>query len=246
MIDFIWAKSILKAIVLPPTGLLLVAVAGLGVRRRFPRAGIAVAWAGVVALLALSMPVVAMLLVRALDASPPLDLSRVADAQAIVILGGGVRHDAPEYGGDTLGELTLERVRYGARVARATRLPVLVSGGTVLRGAKESWLMRDALEHEFGVPVRWAEDRSRTTHENAVYSAAILEGAGIRRVVLVAHSFDMRRARAEFAAVGIETYPAPTGIPSASSARWSDFLPSMAGLRESYFAVYEILANVVR
>ena len=30
---------------------------------------------------------------------------------------------------DTLATLTLERVRYGARVARLTGLPVLVSGG---------------------------------------------------------------------------------------------------------------------
>jgi uncharacterized SAM-binding protein YcdF (DUF218 family) len=94
--------------------------------------------------------------------------------------------------------------------------------------------------------VRWAEDRSRTTHENALYSAAILKSAGIQRVMLVAHSFDMLRARAEFDAVGIKTYPAPTGIRSPSSAEWTDFLPSMAGLRESYFAVYEIVANAVR
>ena len=53
---------------------------------------------------------------------------------AIVILGGGVRRHAAEYGGDTLGQLTLERVRYGARVARLTGLPVLVSGGSVFGG----------------------------------------------------------------------------------------------------------------
>jgi hypothetical protein len=39
-----------------------------------------------------------------------------------------------EYGGDTLGRLTLERVRYGARVAKKTGLPVLVAGGSVLVG----------------------------------------------------------------------------------------------------------------
>lgn len=247
MIDPIEVKAIIKPIILPPTGLLLLALVGLGIRRRFGRSGAVMAWTGVVGLLLLSMPAVAVFLVRSLDTSPPFDAARAKQAQAIVILGGGIRRRAPDYGGDTLGELTLERVRYGARVARLTGLPVLVSGGAVHRGeATEASLMRRTLEQEYGVPVRWAEDKSRTTHENAQYSSAMLRNAGIRSVVLVAHTFDMPRARAEFAAAGIETYPAPTGIPSTKPSEWTDFVPSMAGLRESYFAVYEITANVVR
>jgi len=186
-----------------------------------------------------------MLLTRALDASQPFDPSRPTGSGAIVILGGGIRPDAAEYGGDTLNELTLERVRYGARIARLTGLPVLVTGGAVYGGEAESKLMREALEREFNVPVRWTEDRSRTTHENAAFSAPILRGAGIDSVVLVAHSFDMRRARAEFAAQGIQTYPAPTSIPP-PKASLADYLPSAGGLRMSYYATYEILANVVR
>jgi uncharacterized SAM-binding protein YcdF (DUF218 family) len=246
VIDSIWLKAIIKAIVLPPTGLLLVSLAGLSLRRRFPRCGIAMAWAGIAVLLVLSMPVVAVLLVRGLDASPPFEASRAANAQAIVILGGGLRRNAPEYGGDTLGELTLERVRYGARLAHDTSLPVLVTGGSVLGGETESSLMREALERELDVRVRWTEDRSRTTHENAVYSAAILKSAGIDSVVLVAHSFDMRRATAEFAAAGIRTTPAPIAVPAMKPTSLMDYLPSFAGLHTSYYAVYEILANMVR
>jgi uncharacterized SAM-binding protein YcdF (DUF218 family) len=246
VIDPIWIKAVLKAIVLPPTGLLLLSIVGLGIRRRFPRGGQAMAWTGVLLLLLLSLPVVGTLLVRSLDTSPAFEITRATNAQAIVILGGGTRRDAPEYGGDTLGELTLERVRYGARVARLTGLPVLVTGGSVYGGEAESKLMRQALESEFGVRVRWAEDRSRTTHENALYSAAILRDAGISSVVLVAHSFDMPRTSAEFAAAGIRIYPAPTGVPSVGSHGLLDYLPSTAGFRTSYFAVYEILANLVR
>src|SRR4030095_2797202 len=103
--------------------------------------------------------------------SPMLDLDRARSAQAIVILGGGTRRDAPEYGGDTLGELTLERVRYGARVARLTGLPVLVTGGSVLGGETEAKLMRQSLEAEFSGGVRWAEDRSRNNHDNDIRAA---------------------------------------------------------------------------
>ena len=247
MIDPVWLKSLIKVVVLPPTGPLVLAVVGLSLRRwRFPRAGPALAWTGVLSLLVLSIPVVGGMLVRSIDQSPPLDAARVAPAQAIVILGGGVRRQAAEYGGDTLGELTLERVRYGARVARQVGLPVLVAGGSVHGGETEAHLMQQSLENEYGVRVRWMEDKSRTTHENAVNSAVILKRAGIGTVVLVAHSVDMLRARAEFADVGIETIPAPLGIPSAEINSIFDFLPSIGGLRNSYYAIYELLGNLVR
>jgi len=246
LLDPTWFKSLLKAVVLPPTGPLLLAALGLGLQRRFARTGRALAIAGVSLLLLLSMPAVAVLLLRWVDSSPPLDLERAKAAQAIVILGGGTRRDASEYGGDTLGRLTLERVRYGARVARLTGLPVLVSGGSPSGGQSEAKLMQDALEREFATPVRWIENRSRNTHENAVRSAEILRGAGIDRIVLVGHSFDMPRASAEFADEGIETIKAPTGIPVWDLDASRMFVPALAGLEGSYYALYEILGNFVR
>jgi uncharacterized SAM-binding protein YcdF (DUF218 family) len=244
--DLIWLKALLKAIVLPPIAPLLVSISGLWIMERNPRAGRIVAWTGVLLLLALSTPIVAYFLVSFVDKSPPLDVQRARSAQAIVILGGGIRRHALEYGGDTLGRLTLERTRYGARVARLTGLPVLVTGGSVFGEEPEAKLMKAALEQEFGVPVRWTETRSRNTHENAARSAEILGVEHINRIVLVAHSFDMPRANAEFAAQGIETIPAPTGIPSGEFDTPLDLLPNLAALQSSYFALYEIYANVVR
>jgi uncharacterized SAM-binding protein YcdF (DUF218 family) len=246
LVDPVWIRALLKALVLPPTGPLLLSAVGLAILGRFPRAGRTLAATGVLVVLALSVPAVAVALLRSLDTSPPLDLERARSAGAVVILGGGIRRNAAEYGGDTLGRLTLERVRYGARVARLTGLPVLVSGGAPLGGESEAKLMRDALEREFGIPVRWTEDRSRNTHENAVESAAILRAAGIHRVVLVGHAFDMRRAAAEFADAGIVTLNAPTGIPVWDRDTPLIFVPSIAGLEGSYYALYEILGNLTR
>ncbi|HQR12284.1 MAG TPA: YdcF family protein [Casimicrobiaceae bacterium] len=246
MPDPIWFKALFKALVLPPTGPLLLCLGGLVLQRKFPRGGRALAVAGPLLLLVLSMPAVAAVLLRWVNASPPLDIERARSAQAIVILGGGIRHDAAEYDGDTLGRLTLERVRYGARVARLTGLPVLVSGGAPHGGETEAKLMRNALESEFGVPVRWAEDRSRNTHENAVRSAEILRADGIVRVVLVGHGFDIPRAKSQFSDQGIETIDAPTGIPSANFSEPLMLVPSVAGLEGSYYALYEIVANVAR
>ena len=239
-------KDLVKVLVLPPTGPLLLALAGLIVAVRRPRLGRWVAFGGIALLFVLAMPAVAGFLVRCIDTTPAFDPIRAPNAQAIVILGGGTRRHAPEYGGATLSTLGLERVRYGARLARETGLPVLVSGGSVEKGAPvEAFLMRDVLAREYGVPVRWVESRSRNTHENAVDSAAMLKASGVTRVILVVHSFDVPRARAEFAAVGIHAIPAPTGIPPAVPTEVGDFLPSPSGLQESYWAIYEILGGAL-
>src|SRR5688572_14446130 len=183
--DWFAVRKVLTALVLPPTGPLLAALLGLILLDRRPRLGRALVWLGVLLLILLSLPLVSHQLLRGLNPPPTLELSRARDAQAIVILGGGVR-PAPEFGGETLSRLSLERVRYGARLARSTKLPVLVSGGTVFGGAAEAPLMKRALEGEFSVAVRWSEERSRDTRSNALESAAVLLPSGVKRIVLVA------------------------------------------------------------
>jgi uncharacterized SAM-binding protein YcdF (DUF218 family) len=218
---FHW-RMLFKALLLPPTAPLLIAVIGLVIWRRHPRSGRALTATGVIALLLLSLPVVASMLIRAVDDSPPLDFARGGEAQAIVML------------------------RYGARVARELKLPVLVSGGRAsVTLPTEAMLMQAALQGEYGIAVRWIEDRSINTHQNAVMSAAILRADGVRRIVLVAHGFDMPRATAEFAAAGLEAIPAPTGILAPHYGAWMDYVPSVDALQGSYYALYELFANAV-
>jgi uncharacterized SAM-binding protein YcdF (DUF218 family) len=241
-----WLKQAVKFVALPPVAPLLVALFGLALAGRRPRAGRAIAFAGIAALWLLATPAVGDFLVRCLDHSPPLDISRAAtDAQAIVILGGGTRRYAPEYHGATMSPITLERVRYGALVARLTKLPILVSGGAVRGAPPEAVLMRNALVNEFGVPVRWIESHSRNTHENAVDSAKILAADGVHRIVLVGHSFDFPRSRKEFESAGIDVIEAPIRIPPRVPTDVGDFFPSANGLQQSAYAVYEILANAL-
>jgi uncharacterized SAM-binding protein YcdF (DUF218 family) len=239
-----WLKLFVKAVVLPPAGPLLVALAGLAMLGRYPRRGRVLAVGGVLMLVLLSTPVVAAFLIRCLDRTPAFELTDRDDAQALVILGGGTRTYAAEYGAPTVGTITLERLRYGARLAKTTGLPVLVSGGAVRGAPPEALLMRNVLTREFGVPVRWIETRSRNTHENAVNSASMLKASGISRVILVGHSFDFPRSRKEFEAAGIAVIPAPIRIPPRFSAEPGDYLPSARGLQASYYALYEILANI--
>jgi uncharacterized SAM-binding protein YcdF (DUF218 family) len=115
-------------------------------------------------------------------------------------------------------------------------------------GTAEAALMKRALEQEFNVEVRWSEERSRDTRSNAAESAAILLPVGIKRVLLVAHGFDMPRASAEFATAGFQVTPAPTVITGQgfSFEHPAELLPSMSALQGSYYALYELLAEAVR
>lgn len=238
-----FARLIGIALVLPPGGPIVLVALGLLLCRRRPRLGRTLAATGVITLWLASLPVVAHVLVTALGGARALDMTAARQADAIVILGGGVRPQALEYGGDTLGRLTLERVRYGAFLARQTGLPVLVTGGAAEPGVRaEADLMREALEREFGVPVRWADDRARNTRENAVHAARLLLAENRRRIVLVMHGFDVRRATREFERAGLQVIAAPTQVPRWDEFELADFLPAATALPVTHFALYELLA----
>ena len=148
-------------------------------------------------------------------------------ADAIVILGGGSHPASPEYGGDTVNSTTLERLRYGARLYRLTHLPVLVTGGNPRGYAEaEAALMRLVLETEWNMPVRWSDDQSHDTAENARKSFAILKPAGITRIYLVTHAWHMPRAQAAFEYAGFAVIPAATSYTTDDVRSPGDFVPN--------------------
>lgn len=135
---------------------------------------------------------------------------------AIVILGAGRYYNAQEYGDDTLSGGALIRLRYGAKLAQITNLPILVSGGKEpnigARAKTEAELMADALENEYGVKARWLENLSRNTYENAKYSAEILKNAGVKHAIVVTHGYHIKRSLKAFKHFGINVIAAPTRI----------------------------------
>lgn len=242
-------KKILTPLILPPTGPLLCAVLGLLLLSRWPRLGRTLAWTGVSLVLFLSLPFTASMLLETVVVESGLPSDAARRAQAIVILGGGRKH-AAEYGGSTLTAPALERVRYGAKLARETRLPVLVTGGNVFgAGPSEGELMAATLRDAFGIEAKWIEDQSRDTHGNAVLSAVMLKAAGIHAVLLVTHDIHQRRALREFAAAGIEAVAAPVSMASrgqrAEGGTFAESLPSAGTLNLSSQILHEIIGTAI-
>lgn len=230
---------------MPPLACLLLAGLGALERRRRPRLGGWLLGLGFGSLVAFSLPLVSSVLLIALQSEPALDDTRLDHGcGAIVVLAGDASSAAPEYGGPTCGPMTLERLRYAAHLARATKLPLLASGGVPKRGLPpHAEMMRAALERDFGLEVRWSEPRSANTRENARFSALLLRNYGINRAYVVTHAWHMPRALAEFRAAGLEAVAAPTGFRAPPSWDWSTFVPSAKALRESSWALHEWLGR---
>jgi len=229
-------KKLIAALILPPAGPVLLALFGLWLarsdssrweaqRRRWRHAGLTLAALSLLGLFALSLPVVGNALMAPLEPHPPITRAQLQRAQAIVVLGGGTYYAAPEYGGDTVGYYTLERLRYGARLARESRLPLLVTGGAPFGARPEAESMRETLESDFGVKVRWVEAASRDTAENASLSAPLLKAAGITRIALVSHGWHLPRAVPLFEKQGLEVIAAPTAFSTGSPSLLEDLLP---------------------
>lgn len=239
---FVW-KQLLKYLVLPPAGPVLLAALGLVlvVLRRRRLGGIVVCATGLALLWVLATPIAADSLVRWAERYPALNPQQVGDAQSIVILGGGVRVDAPEYGTSAPGATSLERLVYGARLARQTHLPVLISGSRLETASMDNFLQQD-----LGVTARWLENRSRDTHQNAQFSAAILAREGVHKVVLVTSAAHMARAVVEFNQAGIDTVPAPAAMWTLRDTGVLAYVPNVDALVRSQRALYEGLGRIVQ
>lgn len=244
-------KPILSALVLPPTGPLLLAMLGvlLAIRRR--GLGLSLATLGILSAFALSTNAVALLLAPHLmpgvSVARPEDLQRV---QAVVVLGGGVLPQAPEYGAAQPNANTMQRLRYGAWLARKTGKPIGFAGGfgwaaADAQGEAEGRVAQRVLQEEYGLAARWVDDRSRDTAENAARMAELLRPAQVTRIALVTDATHMPRAIGYFRAAGFDVVPAPTDFPIVHSRPLLEWMPSPHGAATNRSLIREWLGRLV-
>ncbi|MBM3340785.1 MAG: YdcF family protein [Betaproteobacteria bacterium] len=231
----------IAAWLLVPGCLLLLGIFGLARVSRHPRSGKALLAISLAALWLLATPWVARALRQNIEPAFADPLA-AAPAQAIIVLGGGQYHHAPEYGASTVNEASLARLRYAAHLQRQTGKPVLVSGGAPEGSPHtEATAMKAVLENEFRVPVAWMESASNNTLENARLSRALLTAQGINRVYLITHAWHMPRARRVFVQAGFEVVPALTYYATHFRSTALDFMPNAAALGDSSRVLHELL-----
>lgn len=255
-------KPLLTALLLPPVPLLVLLL--IGVRLILPRRG----WGWFVVLLSvaglwLSACTGSAEWLTKLALHPPAALApdRIKalraearavsnPATAIIVLGGGMEPYAPEYGVANLRHPSLERLRYGVWLGRETGLPVGFSGGVGWAqregGMAEARVASQIASAEFGRPLKWVEDNSRDTRENARRTIAMLKATNVRHIVLVTHGYHMPRSVREFEAAGGSAFrveAAPMGLAQRLELPVLEWVPTSSGFEQVRQTLRELLAR---
>jgi uncharacterized SAM-binding protein YcdF (DUF218 family) len=213
---FFILSKMLGFFALPSNVLISIGIAGLVLLcTRFTRLGswLAVTSIALIAIAGLS-PLGNALILPLEQRFPPWDASRGAP-DGIVVLGGAITLDVSAARGAVALNEAAERITVAAELAR--RYPnarIIFSGGNNFLIASEAVEAAIAVKEfeALGVPHEriTAEEQSRNTVENAVFSYLLANPQPGERWILVTSAYHMPRAMAAFRAAGfaaIEAYP---------------------------------------
>ncbi|HMC15302.1 MAG TPA: YdcF family protein [Albitalea sp.] len=253
-------KPLLTALLLPPVPFLLLML--IGARLILPRRGLG--WTIILISVAGMWVTTTMGFARVverfvLSVPPALSSERIAQVRAeakgrsshaIVVLGGGVEPFAPEYGVSMLSAYSLERLVFGNWLSRETGVPVAFSGGpgwAQRQNVSEAEVAARIAAQELGRPLKWTEEQSRDTRENAARTIPLLKRAGVTHILLVTHAWHMPRAKRAFdelaAPNGIQVEAAPMGLGSRAEGPALDWLPTTLGTMRTRGALRELLGR---
>lgn len=244
-------RYIIKQLAFPPSSLLLLLLCSLFLRKRWPKSAAVGLVISISGLYIISLPITVEYAARALETETALSPEQwptlKQHADAIVVLGGGREINDPAWPSEQPSLMAMQRLRYAARLAKSSQLPILLSGGLHFgQPPSEAQLMADSLAQDFAVNARWLESDSRTTWENAQYTAKILQAEGIQRVVLVTHAWHMPRSRWSFEQFGLQVISAPVGFLSGANQRpLNGWLPESKAMWQNTALLNEAIGSVL-
>ncbi|MDE0610505.1 MAG: YdcF family protein [Anaerolineaceae bacterium] len=160
--------------------------------------------------LAILLPALAVALYSRVDQAAPADV--------IVLLGAGLEQ------GDRPSRSMTRRLQQVAKLfSRGLASQVICSGGTGAgRSRSEAAVCGEILQQQ-GVPADaiLLEEGSRSTEENARFSAALIDDRGWERVILVSDGYHLLRARLLFQRFGQPVLTSPAAHPPPGPWLWN-------------------------
>jgi uncharacterized SAM-binding protein YcdF (DUF218 family) len=184
------------------------------------------------------------------DRVAELRVEAVKTRMAIVVLGSGVEKYAPEYFEGNLTGPSLERLRYGLWLSRQTGIPVAFTGGSgwaAVEGPSEAEMAGRIAAADFKQPLKWIENQSRDTAENASMTVPVMQSAGVKHVLLVTHGWHIPRAMAsfkKFAGATLTLEAAPMGLARIDEVGPLNWMPSNHGFRRNRQIIHEWLGSL--
>ncbi len=230
-------KKLITSLIIPPGVFVILLLLIAFLVRRTSRKVYVLSLFGAVILYLLSVGPVKDLLLLPLERE--YDRPSRLDADAIVVLGGGV------YGSGTLTGASVKRLMGGYILHRRTGLPLILSGGAPTGGKREAYYMKKLLVNIGADPEKiYTDQESRDTYENALYVRKICKDLGCRRVLLVTSAFHMGRSVMVFRKVGLEVIPYPVDYRYGGIYNIYSLLPGPGTLDNSSLAIREYIGRV--
>lgn len=243
---FVLAK-LLDFVTQPLAWVVLLLLAGLWMQRRWRRRGTALLWSALAVLLLQGWEPLPDALLRQLEARHPAPAQPDLGRYAGVIVLGGATEASYVWEGHAQPALNSAAERLTAALPlmqQAPQLRLLYTGG--IGGLRSEALTEAERARRFytalGLPAQrlLLEDASRTTHENAVRSAAL---PGVDRTqpwLLLTSAWHMPRAMATFEKTGWNVTPWPTDYRAGLATPWNEY--SLAqGAAKWQLALHELL-----
>jgi uncharacterized SAM-binding protein YcdF (DUF218 family) len=236
-------QKVLWFLVLPPSSLALVILAGLLLMDRHRRVGKIIVLSGTALLYFLSLGHVADMLVKPLESGhAPLNSDTVA-ADAVIVPGGGSVDLEWLGAGPVPNGESSTRLLKGIELARKLRVPLVLTGGN---GEPFTTKVNDAetmaqAAYAMGMPRRQVivENVSRNTLENSHAVRKLVKG---HRIVLVTSAYYMDRAGTMFTRRGFTVIPAPVYfLGQTRKFSFASFIPRADDLQHSSVAIAEML-----
>lgn len=180
---------------------------------------------------------------------PPISQTDLKRGDFYVLLGGGIYDKAPSSLGriGIPSEIAMGRLVELVRLYRVSPKKVVVSGGIVLSGdISESEVYRNYLI-DLGVKPEdiIKEEKSRTTAENAQYTAELAKGLKYKKVIVVTSATHMNRAKKSFEKLGLEVIPAPGAyISDYEKYDLMSYLPKTSNIEMVFRAMWEYIGEI--
>lgn len=234
------AKNLVELILLPPFSLSVLALIMLLMRKNrvavlLMVANLVLAWGPAIRLLEIPY-----------NAMTPPDIPSIIPEGTVIIVPTGGSFTATD-GTEWPSISTVVRFSNALNLSRKFNLPIIVSGGSGMKGTPKESEALIARYPQASLPsanLLFIESGSRNTSENAEASAAIMRSKGFRHAILSTSYYHGVRAYQAFERAGIDIIGFAPETPLKRAIPLSYWVPSFSNLLDSRNLIQEYIGIV--
>jgi uncharacterized SAM-binding protein YcdF (DUF218 family) len=247
---FYFLHNVLPNFTLPPLNAMLLIIVGLIVIKQHQKIAYTLFVLSLILLYIQSTPFFVYNVAQLLEL-PPITKSRLEEAEAIVVLGGGTKTNTYEYNLQLMpNRWTMMRLEYTAYLARQYPNKIIVVSGGMVNNKKnaEADVMARILRNEYHIknPII-IEDKSSNTNENAKFVSQMLKKLQIYNVIVITQAYHSIRASTLFNQYGLHATAAPTDYSGSyrNHSGYSSFIPNANAMHTCEMFLHEIYGYII-